>query len=428
MLFKKLAAVYSPLAQTPPQKSIGFWFFAFTLFIPILNGLANVTTNFFPPATINPGFFRIALIIVFLLLVYQRAFVANSTNLFFIGFAIYWIILIPFADNTSLNIMQAPKIVLSVLLFPIGYYYINTPEKLRLLVKSMLIAGSFFVINFIIANIFKIGYRGYGGEKSELFFGSGGINISKAISFIILLVPFFLRFNNSKLNRYFAIILVLFAIPVLLISLKRSALLAFILGALVYMFFTPYRGKTVKWLIAGFVILFLATPFYIDKLEYAFNAREESLDFENPEFTQREARVGEFSLVINLFKEGTLKHKLVGTDLIYNTYLYDGYRMLHTDYMAILYGAGLIGFLWFFGLNAVVFQKFKSYRINSVFYKETRATLYALIVATFMISIAGSVADLNFRSLFTLFAGGAIATARTMFLQHRLNSDVADAE
>lgn len=411
-----MSALYKSSNQT---KGFYYWLTVFVISIPIINGLASVTTNYFPPATLNPGFVRILLLIVFVLIAYPRSFVPNSTNLFVVGFAFYWILLIPFADNLPLNVIQAPKVILSILLFPIGYYYINSTEKFILLLNSIFIAGFLFVLNFFIANIFQIGQSGYGGEDSSLYFGSGGINISKAISFILLLVPFYLKLSKNKRARQLVLFFAISALPVLLISLKRSALLAFVLGAFTYMIFTTNKGKFIKWLLSGFILFLLLSPLYIDTLNEVLTVREQSFAFDDPDFAERESRIGEIELVLQKFMEGSIKHKLFGTDVIYNNYLYGGFRMLHTDYMVLLYGTGIIGFIWFMLIYLVIVVKYNFFKINSLFYKEGKATLYALIVAAMAVSIAGSIGDLNFRSLFTLFAGGLIGTARTLYFNEK---------
>ena len=408
--------VFHKRAQAVNKKNtVNYWLLGFILLVPIINGLASVTTNYFPPATANPGFFRIVLLIIFVLLAYPRAYVPNSTNNFIAGFALYWVFLIPFADNLPLNLQQAPKVILSILLFPMAYYYINTVDRFKQLMNAMLIAWSFFILNFFVGNFFGIGLRGYGGEESSFFFGSGGINISKAIALIYLVIPFFLKINRDKRLEWFAIVLSLLAFPVMLISMKRASLLGLGAGFITYLIFTPFKSKLLKGIFIAGIVLFMASPIYIDKVLEVIDIREESLAFDDPEFIEREGRIGEIELVLQKFSEGSIKHKFFGTDLIYNNYLTGGRRMLHTDYMVLLYGTGLVGFIWFFAVYWAIIRKYLYFKTPTLFFTEGRATLFALIAASMMISIAGSLGDLNLRSLFFLFAGGLIGTARNLY-------------
>lgn len=419
-------AFHSRVKSTYSKNTPNYWLLGFLLLIPIINGLANITTNYFPPATANPGFFRIILLIVFVLIAYPRAYVPNSTNNFIAGFALYWVLLLPLADNLPLNLQQAPKIILSFLLFPMAYYYINSIDRFRQLMNAMLITWSFFILNFFIGNYFKIGYYGYGREESSLFFGSGGVNISKAITLIYLIVPFYLKINTNKKFKWFAILLSLLAFPVLLISMKRAALLGLGAGFITYLIFTPFKSNLLKGVIIAGLILSTAAPLYIEQVEEVIKVRDKSLAFEDPEFMEKESRVGEVELVLKKFSAGSIKHKLIGTNLIYNNYLYGGNRMLHTDYMALLYGSGLIGFIWFFSVYLVLIYKLNSYKTRTLFYTEGKASLYALIAASMMISIAGSMGDLNLRSLFFLFAGGLMGTARNIYLKMKYQTSVRE--
>ncbi|MBS4014233.1 MAG: hypothetical protein KGZ97_10835 [Bacteroidetes bacterium] len=416
------------LLKSERRYTYNYWLYWITILIPIVNGLASITTNYFPPATANPGFFRIIFLTLFIILSYPRAFVPNKTNSFIIGFAIYWMLLIPFAQNLNLNLVQSPKIVLSFLLFPIAYYYINTPEKLKKLLNAMLIACFLFVINFFIGNYFQIGLRGYGGEESSFFFGSGGVNISKAIVIILLMVPFYIKVLSTGREKIIVIVLSVLALVVVFISLKRAALLALFIGGIVYLLFTPYKGKVVMGLMVITFILIITAPLYINVLNEVISVREKSFAYQDPEFTDRESRIGEVDLVLNKFTEGSLKHKLIGTDVIYNTYLYRGHRMLHTDYMALLYGTGIIGLGWFMLIYIVIANKYLRFKMNTPFFKEGKSTLFALIVGAMLISIAGSIGDLNFRSLFMLFAGGLIGTARALYIKEKQQQETNGGE
>ena len=154
-----------------PKKNLDYWLIGFLILVPIINGLASVTTNYFPPATTNPGFFRIILLLLFIILAFPRSYVPNYINNAIIFFVLYWYLLIPFSSNIQYNLIQSPKVILSLLLFPFAYYYINTINRFKLLLGFMLVAWSFFILNFFIANIYNIGYHGYGGAGSSLYFG-----------------------------------------------------------------------------------------------------------------------------------------------------------------------------------------------------------------------------------------------------------------
>lgn len=412
VFFKEIRQIFS-------SKKEYYWLFLFLLFIPIINGIANVTTNFFPKTAINPGTIRVFLILMFVILAYSKCYVSNFANNFIFGFAIYWLLLIPFAENLSFNLLQAPKVLLSLMLFPIGYYLINTLKRLEILMLSIILAWSLFILNFYVANIFKIGQYGYGGEDSSLFFGSGGINLSKAIALIYLITPLFFKICNNKQWRRFVVLLIILAFPVLMLSLKRSALLALGIGFIIYLFFTPFKRLIVKGFVIFSIILISLTPLYWDKLIGIIEIREKSLNFEDPNFAERESRVGEIELVFKLFREGSLKHKLLGTNLLHNVDLYDGERMLHTDFMVLLYGTGLIGLVWYFSIYWVIYKKFALYKSSSFLYLDGKATLLALISASLIQSIAGIIGDINLRSLFFLFIGSLVGTVRTEYFNHK---------
>lgn len=399
------------------------------LMVPPINSIATVTTNFFPPSTINPGSIRFFFLFVLLLFFYVKYYINTQENSRILLFTIYLLFLGFLSANISETFSRFPKAIMPMLFFPVGFYLFRNIESLRKLNFSFLISNLIFIMSFLAANLFGFGDRGYGGEtEGVLYFGTAGVNLAKPIVLLLLLVPFYLKITTNTLMKYFILAVSVLSIIIILLAVKRAAFLALGMGILGYLIFTPRKGRFIKTMAIASALLFVLSPFFADKFFEGLQVRETQFDFASPEFNEKEARFDEFEIVKRKFIEGSLKHKLFGTDLFYDTYLFPDRRNIHVDYFAMLYGAGIIGLFWFVYIYWAILKGYLKFNSKEMLFYEGRATVLALILASLGISIAGSIYDVNLRTIFFLYTGAMVGWAKYTLLDKTIKRKLEPEE
>lgn len=391
-------------------------FFNFILIIPIINAIATNTTSYFTAGTLNPGTLRAFLIGAFAIYFILKQYPVNSINYFILFYLFFYLGLALSTSNVNSSLYIYFKFFIGTIMFPLGYYYVNNIKKLKMLTISFLIALVLFILNVVIANVFKLGTSDY--LEDTMYFGAGRVNITKTMIALIFTAPLALLFIKNKFNYWVAIIIFIIGVVICFMGIKRSVLLTIPAGMLVYGFLKRNKLRLVKVLIVIsllFVLTPLAFPRYMDLFLQRLDAREERVEFSD-ETLETEGRYNEVSLVWQAWVNGDIKHKLVGSELFNDTYFFKTNRMLHTDYMIILNGSGIIGFLlWFYFIWRVIKEKNKYYKhISNIYlFQELNAVFYMMLAAQLLMSISGTVYSIDLRSVIFLFWGATIGVMRT---------------
>ncbi len=79
---------------------------------------------------------------------------------------------------------------------------------------------------------------------------------------------------------------------------------------------------------------------------------------------------------------GSFHHKLIGSEVFNDRLFFNSKRMLHTDYMIMLNGSGLIGFLlWFYMFVRLLREKNRFYRAlrHHILFRELNALFWVLL-------------------------------------------------
>ena len=175
-----------------------------------------------------------------------------------------------------------------------------------------------YLSNFVISNIFGLGFTSYKGVENQLYFGVSGVNLAKHISVLLLLFPIlniykqnFFWLTLSKVLFFGGIIFILFAF-------KRSAILTLTLGYLVY-FFIMRDLKSLKNILIFSLVLLFISPLIIDQISDNFNARTEAIYLNDSENLDKQARFTEVQLVTQSVQENGTSYFLFGAEL-FNEY------------------------------------------------------------------------------------------------------------
>lgn len=313
-------------------------------------------------------------------------------------FIIYLFILIPNSSDIWWTTKRILTSSISVLFLLGGYYYFKSFKDLRKLLNSVVVLIIIFEINVLISSIFNIGYgRFYEGEI--IYLGSVILWSCYGFVFSLILFPLFSQYLEN-IKKYFLIILLIAGIIILLLIVKRAFIYAIILGFGSFFYFTKPKRKVIKVYLPVIILLLFSFKFLEPKLISRFRVR---LDVITRNIIE-EGRVKEVLLypeVVQTF-DSHLTFLLFGKDLFnsqgkYNIFEYvlnDEERRLHSDFTRLLYGAGIIGIIFYLIIFYKLFKKFRYYKKflpNTYNYNILIGSFYAIFISLIFVEFAGGV-------------------------------------
>jgi cell division protein FtsW (lipid II flippase) len=400
------------------------------LLIPIVNVLANVTTNYFESASMNPGFFRMVyFLFIFSVFVFLFKSKKKYLTIIIFTFLLYNLFLVFLNDNIETPIINYTKLALPLTLIPIGYTFIDSGDKLFRLFKSYNIALAILVLNYFISNIFKIGSSSY--IEDTFYTGGAGAGLTAEISgFVIICITYLIINSKSKKKEsLFLLVLIVISLIIILLAMRRGAILILGVGTITLFYFSNLKRKLfLRLLLIGFIMLFLY-PFYGDILSTRYNYRKESRggSIANVEV---EARFLEIGWVFEEINNQGVGRALWGTHNL-NSAEYFGKtrnlpRELHVGYMAIIHGSGILGLLIFFAvIISLKNNEKKLYKVNEN--NSVSVLLHALylslIVALVIYLFSYRLHNFGLTVPFFLMIGGILGWRQGMLNQRiRINN------
>ncbi|MFN3759895.1 MAG: O-antigen polymerase [Algoriphagus aquaeductus] len=385
----------------------------FVYFLIFLHAIATLFTGFFKFSIFNPGPIRGVIVFSFVVyFIFNRFNFKDHFNFFIVLFLLYFGFLSFLSDSLYLY----TGFFISLMMFPIGFYYFNSVDKLYRLSYIFCIILLTFIIYIFVSNIFKLGSSDY--LEDSFYFGEGRVNITKTMIILLFSAPIYLYLETNKSRKRIALFIYLIGFFVCLIGIKRTVLVNLFLGPIIYFLLGPSSNKFFKYLI---VFIVLSIPFFYyfsDVFIQRFEAREQVTSLSESRF-EEEARYSEFFMVMDSFINGGLIHKFFGSYLFNDTEFFNTSRMLHIDYMVILNGAGIIGILfWFFHLFLLLGIKnsFSRLSLKSDFYKILNSVFWMCLTAQVLISISGTIYSIDFRSFVLLLFGAILRNLKEMCL------------
>ena len=331
-------------------------------------------------------------------------------TLYYLG---YYFLLALFSTDRFTSGTLYLKFLLGVIMMPIGYYYIKSIARLEILLKVLLFTLGLHILNIIIVNIFQLGTSDYLDET--FYFGAGRVNITKNILILVFMLPVTMLFIRKYRRIVFILYIVAFLIAI--VGIKRSVLISAAAGVVTYLAVKQKFSLLLRTAVITSVSLLLIVVMFqgfADLFMSRFEARDERVEL-TEETIETEGRLSETETVFSAWSAGSFKHKLVGSEVFNDRLYFDTSRMLHTDYMIILNGSGLIGlFLWFYLFYRIIKEKNKYYRLlrNHILFREMNAVFWVLLVVQLVLSVSGTVYAIELRSLIFLFWGAFIGTMK----------------
>ena len=382
----------------------------FLVAIPLINTIADVTTNYFPDGYITPGALR-ALLLIILLIILSGNIKYSRTTIFIFIFLFYLVFLLPLSSNSKHTFSELLKVVISLVMFPMGYYLLSQKKLIKRLNFFLMLSCIVIIVQSVISTIFKLGVSEY--LEDSLYLGGGLVQITYTLALFVTISPVMFALIDNKKEKYLYYIIAISSIVLILLVLRRISIAALLVGYLIYFILSDRGLKVLKHGFVFILILAIFYPIFGDLFISRLQARKEAV----PEVTQS-GRVFETFLVINEILENTAKHALFGTDL-FSSHTYGQNRrsffiigrgrQLHVDYNIILHGAGIIGFLLYILIHLSLF--IEGYNMDDqhlLLYNEMRAIFWSIFFVTLTISFSGSISSVGFRSTAFLYMGAIL--------------------
>ena len=387
--------------------------------IIILNAISSVAQSYF--SGVGPGDIRMLITLLFITIAFHKFYRATLINTIIVFDLLYLFSIALFAIDIPYTFKVYSKYAVSTLMFIIGYHYIRNIRIYKKVLNIYMLVLFIMVLNIIIASIFNIGSNEY--TNSTIKFGAVGVDIVMPLTIPLLVSPLMFLFIKKKYIKLLLIILLLLGFIFTMISMKRTAMFALLIGYIIYLYSSPNTFQLLKKYLGIIIVFILLSPLYINTFYERFTARQEAGRFDINQAQSEEARFIEITNVINDFITGDLSHKLFGSELFNYMDFANTDRMLHTDYATMLSGSGLIGLFLFILIYIVLFQKIYFYRKvfnkNKLIRSITAICFSLLIVTSVLYGAAGSVQSIGVRSLVFFFIGASLGIINQFYNEKR---------
>lgn len=379
--------------------------------------------NFFPIAKTPIGIARtLFLVLVTFLMVRFYGFKKNDLNKIIIFYILFIFTTSLFSSDLQESMIDGVvKISISLFMIPVGMQL--SKLKNNALVKPMIWVILLLLVNYVASQYFKLGVSIYDEDS----FYTGGATASAPIIVALGLLVIFNAFNSNNLpyKKIIILLITISALFIVLISLKRGAILALVLSAVVYLFFSKKKLSTT--FIFGVSSIFLV--FLIFQFSDTLSDRIESRTTERNDL-QNESRYKETFYVFDEMKESNILQIVFGKEAFNSGVIMEKYfgreRQLHVDYNLLLSGTGFFGLFLYLYLFWKIYVKSKKYRkkTNASFNKKTRFLgneYYALIVSTIVLSMvmsfSGGLQFISYRVMLFLVLGYFLGQIKLLALK-----------
>lgn len=371
--------------------------------------------NFYPSIKGPVGFVRFAyMTLIILLFVKKFGLKKTDLNKTILFFSIYITVVSIFSSNPIDSFIDGPlKISLSLLMIPVGIQF--GMIKQNAMIKPILLLILLLLLNYVLSQIFKLGISIYDQDS----FYTGGATASAPVVIATGLLVIFNTFNKKSLpyNNVIIAVIVAASVFVILLSVKRGAILSLFAAIVVYLIFSGKKLTTLIRIIFIGMILLVILNYNSDVLEKRIEARST----ERNEL-QNEGRYRETFYVFDEFKSYSLLNILFGKEAFNSGVVMKKYfgreRRLHVDYNILLNGTGIFGFLAYFYLiflitKKVIYLNRKQNKLqttpkNKVISKENYSLVLSLIVLSLVMSFSGGLQFVSYRIILFLVIGYAI--------------------
>lgn len=384
---------------------------AFVYYIPLFNVLLDVSFFYLGPGSLAT-YYRGAVISLFLIFILGHFRYKFPVKKVLIIFLVFTAILTATSSELYFSIKGYTQVFFSLMMLPVGYMLINTPEKLSRLNRQLIVVIYVSVFLTAIGYVFNIGKQfNYGEDEQKIgLLGSAGLYTGAMCIALLPLLINDIKNKTLRLITYFtAVVLYIF----ILLNMRRTAIMIPFVGIVAFVMTTKKKLQYLAYITATAVLILIGSIWYGDTLKSRFEYRKEAGRFET-DFYKTESRYLEvvnlsrsvfsfsdplasfFGLGHNIFAEHIRNDKIVR-------------RMYHTDFGKLLYGAGIVGLLLYLYfcvrlfIHSNILKKEKGAYLNQV-----KAMIFALAVINFALMFNGSLNLVTLKTSIFLYLGALI--------------------
>jgi len=319
------------------------------------------------------------------------------------------------------------KVFLGSISFAYGIFFINSYERFVELNRVFIISILIIIVTIALANVTGVNYKLY--AETGVSLGGQGVNIAKNLTIFIMPFPMFLLLFNKKKGLLLALrILYILCLLIIVISLKRGAMIGLLLGTLTYFIVSVKRGRFIRNSMLVIIAVFLAYPFYEPILQKTFTARAENFSLEEKDI-ETEGRYQEYKMTFEDIKNKSFVRTIFGEGVQSEAKYFNINRFHHTDFFSILFGAGVIGLILYIltYYNAYIeVRYFRRLELKYPLVREMRAVCYALIFSIVGLSISGVYHTIDLRGFAYLYIGGCLGVMRSFFMDFIQKASIDD--
>jgi hypothetical protein len=286
--------------------------------------------------------------------------------------------------------------------------------KPNTLTKSMFWVLIILLINYAFSQVFKIGVSVYDEDS----FYKGGATASAPIIIVLGLLVMFNAMNLKQLpyKPWLVLAVSVVSLLVIIISVKRGAILALGVSFIVYFILSPNKMKSFQIsIITGLAFAFFAMQ-YSEIIMTRIEARtSDANEVEN------ENRFKESLYIIEEFNKASIGTLLFGDEAFHSQAVFKKYfgreRQLHVDYNILLHGTGIFGFVLYMSIFYIIYRVglqvkkltrsyFQSSAIKRI--REDYTLLISVIVMSLIMSISGGIQFVSYRAMLFIVLGVCI--------------------
>lgn len=386
---------------------------SFIFLIPMINALTDMTIGY-SNERIFAIFSIIRAVILYTVIFYIIRKNAKFKDPLVISILLavsYYFIKVIFSSNILLSLNSCLRMIVSLFMILAGYHIINKYRDLIKINKIYLWSLFVLILNFAIAQVFKIGINPYDELETQFYLGGGGVQLITSLPFIIFTFPFAFQFVKSPIQKYIYLFLSLLAVIIVLIAMKRIVVASLAVGFGVFLFFSVVSKKTLFSFIIVFTILYATLPLY----EGIISSRGKRLEETN---LQEEKQAKDFAWWLTDVRKNP-KIIVFGREFLNSRdTIGGGLRGLHVDYIILLHGSGIVGLLLYFNILYQIIRRYlrlnRFYR-SHLYYNVSKISFWALILCILTISFSGGIVGITARSYAFLYLGVIIACFEKMF-------------
>lgn len=381
--------------------------------IPI-NLLFDLSLSFFDKGGIVPAF-RAFIMIVIILPVILKNVHNNKYYRWNIIFSVYVLINIFFSSDIVKSSLVSFKVIISMLMFIVGFNFFSIPVNFRRLNNSMFFVLIILLLNYVLSNYFNIGVSYY--DKSSSFFVGNLSDNWNIYTYALLVVPLLLfEFRNNKKKTKLIYALAVINGIVLLLSIKRIAISGLFLGLFLFSILTFKFKGLLKNLIVLAIVMVSTFPLYNNLLLSRLEARSDRFESGSLE---KEARYLETFYVweeVLSFKEPS--KSIFGLEAFNSVGNYAngsfGPRNLHVDYNLIVNTIGLLGFILYFKVFLEIYRNYRTVKNNirhpNKLIKMQKVFIIIFLIMPFFTSFAGQMYGMTFRMIIFTYLGANLGS------------------